>query len=71
MSENKLLFFILSFSAILHSLNSILDPTASWTSWLVNIALFLLALLFLKYTLKEKKETQKTKPSDTTTQSPD
>ncbi|MBK4205119.1 hypothetical protein EGI09_14495 [Bacillus subtilis] len=62
MSKNKLLFLLFSFSSIVHLLfNTILDHTSSWKSWSVNIAQILLALLFLNLTLKEKKETQKTK----------
>ncbi|SCV37857.1 hypothetical protein BQ1740_0122 [Bacillus subtilis] len=62
MSQNKLLFLLFSFSSIVHLLfNTLLDPTSSWKSWSVNIAQILLALLFLNLTLKEKKETQKTK----------
>ncbi|MBE0171102.1 hypothetical protein EO946_20235 [Bacillus spizizenii ATCC 6633 = JCM 2499] len=59
MSQNKLLFLLFLFSSIIHLLfNTILDPATSWKSWPVNIALLLLALLFLNFTLKE---TQKTK----------
>ncbi|KAF1678733.1 hypothetical protein BTW01_11870 [Bacillus sp. SKDU12] len=62
MHQNKLLFFIFSISSIIHLLfNTILAPTSSWKAWSVNIALILIALLFLKLTLKEKKETQQTK----------
>ncbi|MED3602948.1 hypothetical protein P5641_11750 [Bacillus subtilis] len=62
MSENKLLFFFFSFSSIVRLLfNAILNPTSSWKAWSVNIALILIALLFLKLTLKEKKETQQIK----------
>ncbi|PRP55173.1 hypothetical protein C7B71_09265 [Bacillus halotolerans] len=56
MSQNKLLFFIFSFSSIIHLLfNTILAPTSSWKAWSMNIALMLIALLFLKLTLKERK----------------
>jgi len=61
MPHNKLMFLLLSFSSIIHLLGTIFDPAASWKSWLVNIALMLLALLFFNLTLKEKKENQQNK----------
>lgn len=68
MSQNKLLFLLFLFSSIIHLLfNTILDPATSWKSWPVNIALLLLALLFLNFTLKETSKDQ----VDTTTQNPD
>ncbi|TWK25436.1 hypothetical protein CHCC20375_4188 [Bacillus licheniformis] len=61
MPHNKLMFLLLSFSSIIHLLGTIVDPAASWKSWLANIALMLLALLFFNLTLKEKKENQQNK----------
>jgi len=55
------MFMLLSFSSIIHLLGTIVDPAASWKSWLANIALMLLALLFFNLTLKEKKENQQNK----------
>ncbi|MPQ27344.1 hypothetical protein GA512_20525 [Bacillus paralicheniformis] len=45
-------------SIIIHLLGTIFDPAASWKPWLVNIALILLALLFLNLTLKERRSTE-------------
>ncbi|NJE38968.1 hypothetical protein E0L19_17415 [Bacillus paralicheniformis] len=56
MSHNKLMFLLLSFSSIIHLLGTIVDPAASWKSWLVNIAIILLALLFLNLTIKENQQ---------------
>lgn len=56
MSHNKLMFMLSSFSSIIHLLGTIFDPAASWKSWLVNITLILLALLFLNLTLKENQQ---------------
>lgn len=56
MSQNKLLFILFSFSFTVHLLyNMIFEPTSSWMPWTMNIAQFLVALLFLHLILKEKR----------------